>query len=732
MQYFTPHDSIDCGPTCLRMIANYYGRNFSLPYLRKICNINRLGVSIYSLGKAAELIGLKSTTAEFSLSYLREKAHLPCILYWEKNHFVVLYKIKRGKGGYIYYIADPGVGKIRLDESDILKFWLCGDEKGFGLFLEPTDELKSVKEDIDEANSRSIVAFLSQYFSKFRGNYFQVIFTMITVTFTSFLFPFLTQAIVDYGVRTKDLHFVVLVLGFQIFLFLTSTFADVIRSHLLLHISSRINLSILNDFLSKMMRLPLRFFESKLSGDLIQRVHDHTQLEEFITNSLLTNVFTLINLCVYSFILFYYSSLVFLIFLGASIITILWTVLFLRWRKSLDYKRFRELSNSSDKLHEMTSQMQEIKINQFESYKRREWEAIRVSLFKLELSKLSLEQFQRIGSDFFTQIRTSLILFFTVMDVIQGELTLGMMLSISYIVGQLNVPIKEIVRFINTAQTSSIALERMNEVYTEQDEGYDSVSPRYHEESNPDFSGIELKNVEFSYPGYDHDPVLRNVNLKIPLGKTTAIVGSSGSGKTTLLKLLLRFYPPTKGNIILNNKNLQDYPLSWWRSQTGVVMQEGHIFSDTISRNIIMGQESPENKRLVSAAGVANIEDFVLDLPLHFETKVGESGIGLSSGQKQRILIARAIYKSPSFLFFDEATSSLDASNERIIMDNLQNFSEGKTVLVIAHRLSTVKKADQIVVLEKGEIVEIGSHRELIEKKGRYFYLIQNQLELGI
>ncbi|MCZ8023862.1 MAG: peptidase domain-containing ABC transporter [Flavobacterium sp.] len=729
MKYFAPHDSIDCGPVCLKMISNYFGKNYSLKFLKNISSINRNGISIYGLSKAAEKIGFSTTTAEVSLNFLLNKASLPCILYWDNNHFVVFYKVKRGRSNY-YHIADPGTGKVKLDEENFKKYWLNQNGKGFVMLLEPTDDFYTKREPV-ETSKGTPFKMLAKYFAQFQGNYIQVIFTFGATSLVAFIFPFLTQSIVDTGLKLRDLSFVALILIFQLFLFVTSTLSDIIRSHLLLHIGSRINISILNDFLKKMLKLPLKFFETKVPGDLMQRIQDHTAIEEFISSSLLTFSFTLLNIIIYSFVLYFYNPLIFFVFLIGSTISIGWTLFFLRWRKSLNYMRFAEMSNSNDKLFEMASQMHEIKINQFEEFKIRQWETLKIRLFNLELSRLSLEQYQRIGSDFFDQIRTILIIFLSVVSVIQQELTLGMMLAISYLIGQLNIPIKELSRLIFSYQSASIALERMNEVYTEKDEGESTVVSKTDVEVNQDvFSGIELKNVSFSY-NEDAKPVLKKINIRIPLGKTTAIVGSSGSGKTTLLKLLLRFYQPSSGEIFFNGQNFENYSINWWRGQCGVVMQEGHIFNETIRRNIAMGDETIDNERLLKAIEIANIEDYVLELPLNVETKIGNDGSLLSTGQKQRILIARAIYKRPSLLFLDEATSSLDAKNEEEIMKNLEDLYQGKTVIIIAHRLSTVKSADNIIVLEEGEIIENGNHNDLIKRRGRYFNLIKNQLELG-
>jgi ATP-binding cassette, subfamily B, bacterial len=729
MKYFAPHDSIDCGPVCLKMIANYHGKNYSIGYLKSASNISRSGISLYGLSRAAEKIGFSTKSAEVSLKFLSEKAYLPCILYWDSNHFVVLYRVKKGRKKH-YYIADPGTGKVRLDEENIIKYWLNENGRGFVLLLEPTPDFYS-KHELGHDSRGTPLRFLSRYFAQFRGSYLQVIFTFFATSLVSFVFPFLTQSIVDSGIRLRDLNFVALILMFQLFLFITGTLSEIIRSHLLLHISSRINISILNDFLKKMLKLPMRFFETKLPGDLVQRIHDHVAIEEFISSSLLSFSFALLNIVAYGFVLYYYSSLILLVFFLGSLISIGWSLLFLKWRKSLNYMRFAELSNSNDKLFEMANHMHEIKINQFENFKINEWEGIKLKLFNLELSRLSLEQYQRIGSDFFDQIRTILIVFLSVYSVIQGELTLGMMLAISYIVGQLNIPIKELSKLIFSYQSASIALERMNEVYTEkkEEDTLTGLNANSEDVEHDGFSGIELKNVSFSY-SEGSKVILKNISLKIPDGKTTAIVGTSGSGKTTLLKLLLRFYAPTSGQIFLFSKPFENHSISWWRKQCGVVMQEGHIFNDSIKRNIVMGDETINNHRLVKAIEIANMEEYVLELPMNVDTKIGNDGSQLSTGQKQRILIARAVYRNPPYFFLDEATSSLDAKNESGIMQNLERLYEGKTVVIIAHRLSTVKNADNIAVLDGGEIVESGTHDELLLKKGHYYNLIKNQLEL--
>ncbi|RYC66948.1 peptidase domain-containing ABC transporter [Spirosoma sordidisoli] len=733
MQYLAPHDQQDCGLTCLRMVANYYGRLYSNFHLRKISYVGRQGVSLYNLGKAAEHLGFKTIIGELSLTFLTTKAKLPCILFWDKSHFVVLYKISSNiKRKKTFHIADPGRGKIKLDEDIFTKYWLAGEKKGFALFLEPTQLFYDYSTETETSNNkRSIFHFFKQYFFKYRKNYFQVILSMLFAAGVSLIPPFLTQSIVDYGIANKDTNFIILISAFQIILFVSGVISDIIRSHLLLHIGARINSSILSDFLIKMMKLPLSFFEAKASGDIMQRMNDHQRIENFVTSTLLTTIFSFVNMGVFLFILNKYDPAFMIIFVIGSVASICWTLLFMNWRKSIDYKRFRELSNSGDKLFELVNGISEIKLNNFENYKQWEWQEIQVKLFKINISNMSLEQYQKIGANFIDQVKIIIITFVAAQAVMSQEITLGVMLSISYIIGQLNIPVKQMADFFNGAQNASVGLERMNEVFVEEEEEKRHILDNSDNPINFSEFSINIKDLNFQYEGPDSTYVLKNVSFKIPKGKVTAIVGSSGSGKTTLLKLLLKFFDPTSGKIQLGKLDLANISPKDWRAKCGAVLQEGYIFSDTIKQNIIMGDEYYDIDRLVNAVEMANIGDFISQLPLHFETKIGPLGMGLSVGQKQRVLIARAIYKNPEFLFFDEATSALDAKNEYVIMENLNRFFQDKTVVVVAHRLSTVKNASQIVVLEEGEVVEIGTHYELINNEGTYFNLVKNQLELG-
>jgi ATP-binding cassette, subfamily B, bacterial len=740
MKYFAPLDAIDCGLACLRMIAYHHGKEYSTQYLRKHSFLTRQGMSLYVLGKTAEKIGFKVMVGELSLKYLKTKAALPCILYWDKSHFVVLHKISKKKNWftkketYRYHIADPGKGKLVLSEEQMKEYWLGDSSKGFGLFLETTQSFFNTDEAIQYKTSKrsaNPLHFLSTYFSKYKKNYFQVIFAMSVAALISLIIPYLTQSIVDTGINQKNINFVSLIIIFQLVLYVSSTIIEVIRSQLLMHISTRVNMSILSDFLIKLLRLPLTFFDSKLAGDVMQRINDHQRIENFINTAILSTVFSILNMFIFTGVLFSFGPNLLWIFLTGSALAVAWTLFFMKKRKSLDYIRFRELSHSSDKMYEMVHGMPEIKLNSFEYYKQIEWQEIQHRVFRLNLSNLTLNQYQNIGSGFINQIKNLLITYVVASSVISGNMTLGMMLAVSYIVGQLNVPVAQLSEFINNWQFAKIAIERMNEVYNEDDEEKESNIIPIALPANTDNKGIEIKNLSFQYEGPDSKYVLKDISLKIPENKVTAIVGSSGSGKTTLLKLLLKFYQPVSGEINLNGIPLQNISSEWWRDQCGTVMQEGYIFSDTIKRNIIMGEETEDIERLIHAVEASNIDDFIVELPMNFDTKIGAAGAGISTGQKQRLLLARAIYKKPSYLFFDEATSALDARNERQIMQNLNEFFIGKTVVIVAHRLSTVKNADQIVVIEDGQIVETGKHSELVSREGHYYNLVKNQLELG-
>ncbi len=717
---------MDCGPTCLRMIAKHYGRSISLNKLRELTEATREGVSLANLAEASERIGFRSLGVKINFTDLLEEAPLPCIVHWDQNHFVVVYRVKRDT----VYVADPGLGLIKYDKQEFIQHWIgkqANDQtsEGIALLLEPTPEL-SEEEDDDNMSQKKGLSVIFKYALQHKKLLVQLLIGLLAGSLLQFIFPFLTQSVVDIGIENQDISFVYLILIGQLFLFLGRTGVELIRSWILLHLSTRINISLISDFFIKLMRLPIAFFDVKMTGDILQRINDHQRLQQLLTGQSLSTLFSVVNLVVFGIILGYYDLNILLIFAIGSILFFAWVFMFLKKRRTLDYKRFEKLSEEQSKVIELVNGMQEIKLHNAEKQKRWSWEFLQARLFKISMKSLALEQKQNMGSSFINELKNILISVFSAKLVIDGEITLGMMLAVSYIIGQLNSPIQQLVQFIYDVQDAKIALERLNDIHDKEVE--ESSAPS--RTTLPEDCTLTLRDVHFKYRGAS-EPVLRGINLEIPMNKTTAIVGSSGSGKTTLLKMLLKFYEPESGEVRLGGVSLNSVSHKLWRETCGTVMQEGFIFNDTIARNIALGEDIVDIDKLIHAVEVANIRSFIEDLPLAYNTKIGQDGVGMSTGQKQRLLIARAVYKNPETIFFDEATSALDANNERVIMDNLNNFFKGRTAVVIAHRLSTVKNADQIVVLEAGRIVEQGTHDSLVADRGRYYELIKNQLELG-
>jgi ATP-binding cassette subfamily B protein len=715
---------MDCGPTCLRMVAKHYGKNFTLQRLREISGINHEGVSMLGISEAAEKIGFRTLGSKFRLDQLLG-TELPLILHWNQNHFVVLYKIKAGK----YYVADPGKGLIVYNQGEFVQCWLSthdnGHSQGIALILSPSPAFYDQEGDKNEGINFS---FLLRYLYRYKQLIGQLFMGLGIGTLLQLIVPFLTQSVVDIGINTKNLNFIYIILIAQTMLFLGRMSVDFIRSWILLHVSTRINISILTDFLIKLMKLPMSFFDTKMTGDIMQRMNDQHRIEFFLTGSTLNTIFSMFNLVVFTVILAYYNINIFVIFLVSSILYSLWVMAFLKRRRGLDFKRFDISAKNQSSVVQLIGGMQEIKLNNCEQQKRGEWERLQAGLFKFSIKSLSLGQFQQAGAFFINEGKNILITFLVAKSVIDGQLTLGGMMAVQYIVGQVNSPIEQLLGFIQAFQDAKISLERLNEIHKMDDE--EPVSQNFLKEL-PINQSISINQVSFTYPGAGNEPVLKEINLSIPQGKTTAIVGMSGSGKTTILKLLLRFYIPQKGDIKIGSGYLDQIGYGYWRKQCGTVMQDGFIFSDSIAKNIAVADEYPDTVKLQHAVKMANIEDLIESLPLGLNTKIGAEGNGISAGQKQRILIARAVYKDPAYIFFDEATNALDANNESVIMENLESFFKGRTVVVVAHRLSTVKNAYNIVVVDKGMIVEQGTHAELTKIKGEYYNLVKNQLELG-
>lgn len=719
-------DQKDCGSTCLKIIAKHYGKILKIQDLRNYSETTRDGSNMLLLSDAAEKIGFRTIGARLNLEKL-EELPIPFILHWNNTHYVVLYKIKKG----IYYISDPAIGLLEYNKSDFLKFWIGNNadettEEGIALLLEPTPKFYKSEFSQDTKNAFGF-GLLFKYIFPYKSFIIQLIIGLLAGSLLQLIFPFLTQSVVDVGIQNQNIHFVYMILIAQLFLFFGKTALELIRSWTLLHLSARINISLISDFFIKLMNLPISFFDVRMTGDIMQRINDHHRIEKILTSSSLDVLFSLINMVIMGGVLAYYNLKIFLVFFVGSFFYFVWVTLFLKRRKTLDYKRFSEVSQEQSKVIELINGMQEIKLHNAEKQKRWGWEFVQARLFKVSIKGMVLEQTQSIGSNFINELKNIIIIFLSAKLVIDGQITLGMMMAISTIVGNLNGPIVQLINFIREAQDAKISLARLSEIHEKEDEVQNDEEKINDIPQNAD---LILKDISFRYIGSDVN-VLDNLNLTIPANKITAIVGTSGSGKTTLMKLLLKFYEPNSGSVSVNKTLLSKIAQKPWRNHIGSVMQEGYIFNDTIANNIAIGIDIIDKERLLYAADVANIKDFIEDYPLGFNTKIGMEGVGMSTGQKQRLLIARAVYKNPETLFFDEATSALDANNEKEIMEKLDLFFKNKTVVVIAHRLSTVMNADQIVVLEKGKIIEIGTHKELVALKGSYFKLVKNQLQLG-
>ena len=729
---------MDCGPTCLRMIAKHYGASHSLQSLRDKSFITREGVSMLGISDAAENIGFRTQGVRITFEQLIEDVQLPCILHWNQNHFVVCYDIRIKKKGFLgktenkilLSISDPSGYQATFTKDEFLRCWLSTKvddvKKGLALILLPTPAFY----DFDQNEKRPEISlrYFARYLKPYKSQLFQLILGMVIVSVVQLIFPFLTQSMVDIGIGTSNLSLISLILIAQLVLFVTQLGVDFIRSWIMLHMSTRISISLISDFLIKLMKLPLGYFDTKMVGDIMQRIEDHGRIQSFLTGTSLTVIFSLANFFVFSIILLYFNPLILGVFLLGNTMYVLWVLAFMKYRRELDYKRFTQSSVDQSNMVQLITGMQEIKLCNCEKQKRWQWERIQVNKFKINVKGLILGQYQQTGSVFFSQITSLTTSYIAARSVIDGEMTLGMMMSLSYILGQLSGPIGQFIGFAQSLQDAKISLERLGEIHNKEDEEDLADIKLMHIPLN---QTLHVRNLWFSYDGADRDYALEDITLDIPANKTTAIVGASGCGKTTLLKMLLGFYPPNKGSIIVGETPLKNINSHVWRQKTGVVMQEGFIFSDTIAGNIAVGDDFVDKERLLKAVEIANIRDFIDSLPLGYNTKIGMEGKGLSQGQKQRLLIARNVYKNPYYLFFDEATNALDATNERIIMDNLVDYNKYKTVIIVAHRLCTVQNADNIIVMDKGKIVEQGTHQDLTAKHGLYYQLVKNQLELG-
>lgn len=719
--FYRQQDQMDCGPTCLRMITMHYGRRYSPQYLRQQSYQHRGGTSLLGLSEAAERLGFRSLGVRLTLEQLTTQTPLPCLLHWDQQHFVILHRVANGR----YYLADPGLGLTDCTAAELRQHWMGSSAVGIALLLEPTPAFYELDVEAGEPAPTGW-ALLRTYVRGHRPLLVQLFVCLLIGSLIQLALPFLTQAIVDVGIHTRNVNFISLVLVAQVALFAGRTGVELLRRWILLHLSTRINVALVSDFLSKLLQLPVSFFESKRIGDHLQRIRDHDRVESFLSTSSLSVLFSLFNLLLFGAVLGYYDLAILGIFLGGSILYGAYISFFLNRRKKLDQLRFQQLAQNQSTLIQLLHGMTEIKLNGCEVRRRWDWEAIQARLFRLNVRSTALNQYQQVGGSLLNELKNIVITFVAAKAVIAGDMTLGMMLSVQFIIGQLNTPINDFINFVQEMQDANTSLERIGEVHAlpnEESEAAGLVAlPR---------QDLHLQHLSFRYNGTSSPLVLDDLTLHIPHGKVTAIVGSSGSGKTTLLKLLLKFYPLSGGSVLVGGMSLAQLSAREWRRRCGVVMQDGFLFSDTIANNIAVADEEVDPAKLHHAVQVANIEEFIESLPQGYHTKIGSDGVGLSQGQKQRLLIARAVYKDPEYLFFDEATSALDATNEKIIMQNLDRFFEDRTVVIIAHRLSTVKNADQIVMLHRGRIVEVGTHTELTQQRGAYFELVHNQLELG-
>jgi len=703
------------------MTSRYYGKKYSLSTIRELCYVSRSGVSLLGLNEAAKALGYSTSAVQLNFEYLSQNVKFPCIVHWNENHFVVIYKITPE---YVY-IVDPGCGKMRLTHKDFLQSWASiNEEEGFALLLEPTDEFYQKQ---DDRTYKFDIKLILNYVSPHKRAIGLLFILMLLGSGFQLVLPFLTQALVDKGINQKDIGILQLILFGQLMLVFSQSAVGFMRNWIIIRVGTRINITMIHDFLKKLVKLPIRFFDSRMSGDILQRIGDQQRIEEFITNSFLNILLTIINLIVFSIVLIRYNTNIFFIFIVGSILYLIWINLFLRKRREIDYELFNYQSKNQDSIIQIVRGMQEIKLNNCGQKKIDAWKNIREKTFGINMKSLKINQYQQSGSVFINEVKNIIITFITARAVMSGNITFGMMLAIQYILGQLNGPIEQMVGFIHSLQDAKIGFERMDEIHKRSDEQSDDINYKLPLSSH---YAIEIEDVSFQYDGPLSATVLSDISLTIPPRQTTAIVGASGCGKTTLLKLLLGFYKPVHGKILIDGTNISDIDINFWREKCGIVMQDSYIFSDSIEENIVLKGDSIDYERLKYACHIANIKEFIDSLPLKYKTKVGSEGIGLSQGQKQRLLIARAVYKNPEIIILDEATNSLDANNEKMIIENLYSFLSGKTAIIVAHRLSTVKNADQIVVLNNGKISECGTHKELIVKQGEYFELVKNQLDL--
>ena len=714
-------DAKDCGPASLKMVAKYFGRYYSLQYLRDKCGITKEGVSLLGISAAAESIGLHTAAFKCTIDDVIMKVPFPVIIYWNENHFVVVYHTNKKH----IWVSDPCKGHVKYTRREFMEGWyLKNEDKGVLLALEPTADFKLSKQEKKQEKD-SMISIL-RYFMPYKKEFSLIFFVMLVVTLLQGILPFISKSVIDIGISTSDVNFINMVLIGNICILLSIMVFNVVRDWILMHITARVNIALISDYLIKLMKLPVTFFENKLLGDILQRAADHERIRSFIMNNSLSLIFSTFTFLLFSIILLVYNHVIFFIFLGGSVLYVTWVMLFLSIRKKLDWQYFEFLSKNQSYWVETVSAIQDIKIYNYERARRWKWEEIQARLYHVNKRVLAVTNMQNLGAHFIESIKNMAITFFCATAVIRGDITFGVMISTQFIIGMLNGPLIQFINFVVSAQYAKISFLRMNEIRQLEDE--DELLSVGSTTILPENKSLVLKNVMFQYAA--HLPmVLTNINLRIPENKITAIVGSSGCGKSTLLKLLIRLYKPSYGTVSMGGMNVTALNLRKWRELCGVVMQDGKIFSDTIKNNIVLDDEKVDEVQLIKCCQIAQIKEEIDQMPRGFDTEIGERGRGLSGGQKQRLLIARALYRNPKYLFLDEATNALDTVNEQKIVKALNSAFENRTVVIIAHRLSTIRHADQIVVMDKGQIVEIGNHELLMKKKGNYYNLVSSQNE---
>ncbi len=718
------HDAMDCGPACISMIAMRHGRRLSLETIRKKAWITREGVSFLGLKTAAESTGFRAAGVKIPFTRLRDEVPMPCIIHWHQNHFIVVNRISER----FVWVSDPAIGRIKMTCDEFRRGWLPGDHSGeqlgMALLLEPGPEFAALH---DDPPPKGGFEFLLPYLKPYRKQIILLFAGLLASSAIQLVFPFLTQAIIDRGIAARDIKFIWLILAGQLALTAGRLAVEFSRGWLLLHVGTRLNIRIVSDFLGRLMGLPIAYFDSRLNGDILQRIDDNSRIENYLTSSSLAILFSLFNFVVFGVVLGIYSMPVLMVFLAGTCLYVLYVMLFMPDRGRLDNMRFMQMAEAGNRMINIVNGMQEIKLAGSEASNRREWEAQQREIYSTRAKGLRILQFQTAGGTLIHESMNILITVISATQVINGSMTLGMMLAVQFIAGQLNGPVSQIVNFMRATQDAGISLERLAEVHAMEPEESSAESSA----AMPARADLEVKNLSFRYEGPGSPWVLRNLELSVPAGAITAVVGESGSGKTTLLKMIMGFYRPEEGGVYIGGKRLEDISISSLRRNTGAVMQEGYIFPDTILGNIAPGEDNPDHEKVATAIAVASLKPLLDNLPSGLLTRVGQGGHGLSQGQRQRILIARVVYKQPAILLLDEATSALDASNEKMIVENLAGFYAGRTVVIVAHRLSTVRHADNIVVLERGRVAESGTHAGLIALKGAYYRLIRDQLELG-